>query len=180
MKIENKYEILNDYVKLIITSPKYGIFEFIIDNDEYEKVRQYHWSIFRTHNVYNTSEFFYASTTDKRLPSTHRLLHRLINQTEKGLITDHIDGNTLNTRKENLRSCTYQENGMNKPLPASSTSGFKGVTWVKRQNKWMAHLEYKQKFHNLGYFNNIEDAITVRKKAETKYFGEFNRSEEFL
>jgi len=86
-----------------------------------------------------------------------------------------MDGNTFDCRKSNLRNCTTQENGMNHPTPANNTSGRKGVTWNKKEEKWMSYICYKQKSKTLGYFDDFEDASNCRKIAEEKYFKEFNR-----
>ena len=99
---------------------------------------------------------------------------------QKGLYIDHIDGNTLNMRKYNLRECTRQENGCNRAKPKNNTSGVKGVTWDKFNEKWMAHLCYKQQRMTLGYFDDLDEATECRKRAEEKYFGEYNRVESVI
>lgn len=140
-------------------------------------MKPFHWSIFRSHNKYNTSEFFYATTNNKNIPSTYRILHRLINNTPKGLITDHIDGNTLNTRKNNLRACTYKDNGKNKITPCTNKSGHKGVFWDTHSvtPKWIAFIKVNDKFHNLGRFDDYDKAVAARIKAEIEIQGEFSR-----
>lgn len=160
-----------------IKSEKFGTFNFILDNDDIEKVKSFHWSVFRTHNKYNTSEFFYASTCDKRLPPTHRLLHRFINNTTRGFITDHIDGNTLNTRKNNLRACTYKDNGKNKITPCTNKSGHKGVYWDTHSAtpKWVAFIKVDDKYHSLGRYDDYCKAVEARIKAEIEIQGEFSR-----
>lgn len=62
---------------------------------------------------------------------------------------------------------------MNSKLYSTNTSGHRGVTWSKKDNKWNAYLMINQKFKNLGYFSNIDDAVKRRKEAEIEYFGEF-------
>jgi hypothetical protein len=105
------------------------------------------------------------------------MLHRFINNTPKGLITDHIDGNTLNTRKENLRACTYKDNGKNKIMPVTNKSGVKGVYWNKHAPtpKWQAFIKENDKFHSLGYYENFDDAVEARKQAEIRIQGEYSR-----
>lgn len=72
----------------------------------------------------------------------------------------HIDKDTVDgTRKSALRAKLHKNN----------KSGHKGVTWLKSRNKWRAYIGYQSKQIALGYFDNKEDAITARKKAEEKY-----------
>lgn len=103
------------------------------------------------------------------------MLHRLVMGNPKGMIIDHIDGDTMNNRKSNLRVCTFRENCRNRKMHRGNTSGYRGVTWVEKEQKWMAyiHIDMCKKFKNLGYFENKEDAYKARLKAEEKYFGDF-------
>jgi len=82
---------------------------------------------------------------------------------------DHIDGNGLNNKWNNLRSVTRQENMQNSTLRSDNTSGHVGVTRNKRDRKWMAYISHNQKMFNLGSYIDISEAIQVRKIAEKKY-----------
>lgn len=117
----------------------------------------------------------YASTSDKRLPTTLRLLHRFVMNAEKGKQVDHIEGNTLDMRKSELRVCTSLENGQNKALSVRGTCGVKGVCWDKRSNKWIAHIRVNYHHKTLGYFNTIEEAAEARRQAEILLQGDFSR-----
>ena len=90
---------------------------------------------------------------------------------------DHINGNTLDNRDENLRIVTVQQNRANSAIPETNKSGFKGVCWHKTANKWIAYITAKGKRMELGRFDKIEDAAAARCEAELKYFGEFARIE---
>ena len=59
---------------------------------------------------------------------------------------------------------------LNKRKSVSNKSGYKGVCWDKRRKKWEAYIHFKGSKHFLGYFENKEDAIKVRLKAEEEYF----------
>ena len=52
----------------------------------------------------------------------------------------------------------------------NNTSGHKGVYWDKKRKKWLAGITFKGKKHNLGGFEDIQDAINARKEAEEIYF----------
>lgn len=96
---------------------------------------------------------------------------------ERGFVIDHIDGNTLDMRKQNMRQCTQDDNLKNRQMPITNRSGAKGVRWAKELNtpKWNAYLKKNNKSYNLGYFNNFEDAVEARRQAEIRYQGEFSR-----
>lgn len=94
-----------------------------------------------------------------------------------GLVRDHIDGNTLNNVRDNIRFITQQNNTRNRKLKSENKSGRVGVTWSKRDNKWRARIKTDGKETYLGSFAKIEDAIKSREDAEEKYFGEYRRKE---
>ncbi len=86
---------------------------------------------------------------------------------------DHIDRNPMNNRRSNLREATRSQQGMNRNKQSNNTSGFIGVYWNKRENKWVASLKINNKQKHIGYFVNKNDAIMARLNAEYKLFGEF-------
>ena len=88
-------------------------------------------------------------------------------------IADHIDGNGLDNRRENLRPATNQLNQANRGPQVNNTSGFKGVYYDKARDKWRAQIMVHQKQHNLGRFDDKVEAARVYNKAAKKHFGEF-------
>ncbi len=87
---------------------------------------------------------------------------------------DHIDGNPANNRIENLRLATNAENGRNRQnLNKRNSSGFTGVFWHIRKQKWSAQIRVSGRCIYLGLFNNKQDAIEARRLAEATHFGEF-------
>lgn len=92
-------------------------------------------------------------------------MHRLILGNPEGFMTDHTNHNTLDNCRCNLRPATRSQNGQNQKR--------KGITWHQRKKKWMVVLMLRGKSIFLGYFKNEQDALTIRRKAEQKYFGEF-------
>lgn len=102
------------------------------------------------------------------------LLHRFVVNATSEEDVDHRNRDSLDDRKSNLRKCDDSTNSMNSKLYRTNTSGHKGVCWSTKDNKWMAYIMVKQKHKTLGYFNNFDDAVICREKAEKEYFGEFN------
>lgn len=102
-------------------------------------------------------------------------LHREIMSAPEGLEVDHKNGDGLDNRRSNLRLVTHQQNMHNMRINKNNKSGHKGIFFCNRENKWIAKIKVNSKTINLGYFSNIDDAITVRINAVSKYHGEFGR-----
>lgn len=86
---------------------------------------------------------------------------------------DHIYHKKYDNRRSQLRRANDLLNARNRVTPSNNTSGIKGVSWRKREQKWRAYITVNHKRIELGDFINKEDAIAARKKAEEKYFGEW-------
>ena len=109
-------------------------------------------------------------------------LHRLVWIYHNGdipdkMLVDHIDGNPLNNKIENLRLSTNSQNICNSKIPSTNTSGVKGVHWDKSNNKWRAQMKINHKTKNLGSFDTIEEAETVVIALRNNLHGEFARHE---
>lgn len=89
---------------------------------------------------------------------------------------DHIDGNRSNNKLSNLRIATSKQNKENTRIRLTNTSGHRGVHWDKSRNKWMAFVVHNRKFHNLGRFNDVNDAVTAAKQARDAFFTHHNTS----
>jgi hypothetical protein len=87
---------------------------------------------------------------------------------------DHIDGNKLNNRIENLRAATKSQNCMNQKISIRNTSGIKGVMWHKRDKKWVVALRVNSILHSFGYFKDKELAELVAVEATNKLHQEFS------
>lgn len=83
---------------------------------------------------------------------------------------DHINKNPTDNRIENLRDVTRKQNMENKRLYKSSKTGFSGVTWHSRDKKWNVRIGHYGKRISLGYFDNLNDAINARLKAQKEIF----------
>lgn len=87
---------------------------------------------------------------------------------------DHIDGNRLNNKIDNLRVCTRAENCRNSVSKVGS-SIYKGVQWDKVRKKWQANIVFNNKRVFLGRYDTELEAAKVYNKAALEYFGEFAR-----
>lgn len=157
----NRYEFFKDYVKGYDDKGNY----FIIDIDDYEKVKPYKWSL-NNHNYWRKGS---------RKGSDAVLLHCFIfgKNDKSQYIIDHEDKNKNNNRKYNLRKCTYQQNNCNSVIPKNNKTGILGVSWDKSRVKWKSAIQVLGKPYYLGRYTDKEDAIKARLQAELKYFKEF-------
>lgn len=166
-KISNTREIIkidDNTAKIIINSKKYGLIEVLIDIEDIEKVKNYRWNIRLDRGLLY---YIHAKDNNKTI-----LLHRLIMDTPKHLEVDHINRNTLDNRKHNLRNCTREVNQANKlgllRISKRNSSGCVGVCFLKRENKWQASF----KNIKLGYFDTKEEAIECRTNFNNKILKE--------
>ena len=88
---------------------------------------------------------------------------------------DHLNGDKLDNRRRNLRPCSTAENNANRASKAGASSRFKGVTWDKSRDKWMAAIAAHGQSKTLGRFDNEEDAARAYDAAAKVAYGEFAR-----
>ena len=137
--------------------------EFYFDLEDYDKIKDYCWSEHILTNGFHKLEAFNPKT--KKVISMHALLGCKF--------YDHIDRNELNNRRCNLRPATHQENSCNKSLASNNTSGVSGVFYSNTHKKWIARIGVSNKRIYLGVFNNKDDAIIARLRAEVEYYKDF-------
>lgn len=154
---ENVYDLSGEYgIGWINNSNQ----EFYFDLDDYDKIKDYCWY---------ESQYGYIvayGRSKEKLVRMHSLL--CCNG------CDHKNRLKYDNRKFNLRACKQSDNVKNRSVPKSNTSGFIGVSYNKRGNKWYAYISCDKVLHSLGYYTNKYDAIVARLKAEKEYFGEFS------
>ena len=99
-------------------------------------------------------------------------MHRYIMMAPDGLEVDHINGNKLDNRTENLRVVLPIVNHQNKRKPRNNTSGYKGVCFDKSRGKFTANIGMKGKTFHLGRFVSIVDAARAYNEAALRLYGE--------
>lgn len=104
-----------------------------------------------------------------------KLLHRLIVNTSKGRVIDHINGNTLDNRLTNLRECTQSDNAKNQKLNIRNKTGYKGVYFDKRYKKYIASVNSNYKKIHAGVYLTAEEAAKAYNKLALELHGEFAR-----
>lgn len=115
----------------------------------------------------------YAVTKIKRRAVS---LHRIILGDVSGKVIDHIDGDGLNNKRNNLRRCLHIDNMKNQGLRKNKKSGnYKGVSWHIASSKWMARIQVNKKAIHLGLFACEISAARAYNAAAVEHFGEFAR-----
>lgn len=136
----------------------------LIDSEDYEKVKNYKWSVNRAG---------YVISNESHRIEDHRYIYlaRIIMEAPDDLLIDHIWHNKLDNRKSELRFATPSQNNMNMVLRKDNTTGFKGID--KKKNRYRARIQVDNKEICLGWFDKIEDAVAARKRAEITYHKEY-------
>lgn len=124
-----------------------------------------------TYNPHTQS--YYAR--DRNSVRLHRtILSRILGvELKPNQLVDHIDHNTLNNCRDNLRLADNSKNQWNSNTNRNSKSGFKGVTWHKGQGRWRARISVNSVAYELGYFDDPVKAAKAYDKAAIDSFGEF-------
>lgn len=81
---------------------------------------------------------------------------------------DHRNGVRADNRIANLREATNVENGQNYGVRKSNTSGHTGIHWHIRARKWVAQIRHTGRIHDIGYFDDMADAVSARAKAKAE------------
>ncbi|MDR3560488.1 MAG: AP2 domain-containing protein [Negativicutes bacterium] len=143
--------------------------EILIDDADYDKVKDYNWYVVKYYNTY----YAYAHTGNTTIK-----IHRLIMDAKPEERYDHWDGNGLNNQRKNLRLCTNQQNAMNSRKAEGKSSRFKGVYWHKVSKMWMARIGVDYKMIYLGRYNSEIEAATAYNDKAKELFGEFAKVNE--
>lgn len=135
----------------------------IVDDDMFDEINQYKWC---SHKM-RKNRTVYAT----RLVRMH---HVVIGFPPPGYVVDHINGNGLDNRRENLRIITNKENvTCRRVLPSNNTSGYRGVSFHKAKKGWDAKIKVNQHAIHLGRYKTAEEAARAYDEAAKLYFKEF-------
>lgn len=139
----------------------------LVDDEDYERLSLFKWHYAESDGI------GYAKKNNKGKKPALIRMHRLVVGASEGQKVDHINRNTLDNRKSNLRFVTQSQNMMNATIRKTNRSGFKGVCFVSREKKWLATIWKDGKQTWLGYFKDKEDAAQAYNKAALELHGQY-------
>lgn len=164
-----------DYALLLIDSEKFGHHEFILDKEDANKVGKYSWSVLRANKRKDWGTYYYASSCTCKKETGYALLHRFIMNAPKNKVIDHINRETHDMRKDNMRVCDRSFNCSNKKVMSNNLSGHRGIILnnygTRKTPKWDVSISCNSHRIHLGYYDNLDDAIRARNEGEIKYLG---------
>ncbi|MCK9460667.1 MAG: HNH endonuclease [Proteobacteria bacterium] len=133
----------------------------LVDDDDFEWLSQWKWCAIKHWNT------FYAMRMSKTVNGKREniQMHHAIIGKKEGLVTDHINGNGVDNRRENLRHVTHRQNGQNRHH--EKTSKYLGVHWHKPLNKWLAQIQINGQKKHLGVFKDEQAAYHAYYNAVT-------------
>jgi hypothetical protein len=149
--------------KIKLTRGKYTI----VDDEDYDFLMHFKW-----YPIKSPKDIFYAVSWCKYGTI---YMHRIVLELEDPKIhIDHIDRDGLNNQKSNLRMATHAQNQHNVPFRRDNTSGYKGVSFYKPYNKYIAHIQFNGKNIHLGYYDTAIEAAMAYDEAAKELHGDFS------
>ena len=143
----------------------------IVDSDDAARVKAFDWYAHESRG-----KFYAARQTRVDLNKQKRVfLHKWLIDAPDDMLVDHINGDSLDCRRSNLRLCTQAQNVRNVPLYKNSTSGYKGVSQVVSTGRWMAYVNFDGERHNLGHYTTPKEAARAYDAKARELHGEFAR-----
>lgn len=140
--------------------------QILVDDDDFETLSQHGWFI--------TKNGYAARTRWNKGKNEREYMHRTIMGIQEGLDIDHIDMNRINNQRSNLRHVTRSFNMANQKL-GRGISKYKGVSYMKRVDKWIAYLRLDYKQYHLGYFDTAKEAAEAYNVKALEVFGDSSR-----
>lgn len=163
---KNRYEFVGDYV----IGYDCNDVPFYFDKEDYEAVSKYRWLVYKTGYV--------RSIINGKNTSMHRFLFRDLLSLEENheKVIDHINHNTTDNRKCNLRIATLEENSRNNRNHKHDVDDeyVQGVSYREDYDLWYATININGKQKYLGGSKNKDDVVAKRKDAEEQIYNEFS------
>lgn len=134
------------------------------------------WKWYARPNVEGTHFYAVRCTSKYSIGPRSIILHRLLLNAPSGLEIDHVNGDTLDNRRCNLRLATHSQNLANQKFSSANTSGFRGVSWDRASGKWLAQTRQHTKTIFIGRFLDPIEAARAYDQKARELFGEFART----
>ena len=150
----------------------------LVDNEDFERINAHKWRAMWDQNTRS----YYAARTERGADGKRHTvrMHREIIRAKKGQYVDHENHDGCDNRRDNLRVCTNQKNGANRRMQNNNTSGFKGVSWHKRDKKWCASVGGRRNRIHIGQFSTAIEAARAYDTKAIRLNGEFALTNKML
>lgn len=174
----NEYIMHDDYCEIIDNSGN----SCKIDVDDLEVIKKYYWYMVTLEKgTENEMSYMYTHIWDSEIGKDHKLsMHEYLTNQK---YVDHKNHNGLDNRRYNLRfpedgiTSNQGYNNINMKRRRNNTSGYTGVLYDKKSQKWTANIGINYKTKRLGTFNTYEEAVEARKQGEEKYYSGWSYKE---
>lgn len=144
----------------------------IVDDEDYATLARHKWYA----HPDNFGNVYAKRMTPRNGGSRQQIrMHRAVAGAGVGQRVDHINGNTLDNRRANLRPATNAENCRNRKMNRNNTSGYKGVSWDNSSNKWRAQIRYEYRIVLIGFYADPIEAARAYDRKAVELFGDFAR-----
>lgn len=147
--------------KIPLTKGKFAT----VDEEDYPYLSRFTWQAAVYKNQYRAVRTIGKDGKDISLPMECFLITN-----RKGFIYSHINGDTLDNRKENLTTISQPHKLQKAKKRTETTSKYKGVYWDKRGKRWAVSINKNNKKYHIGYFKiEVEAALAYNEKAKELY-----------
>jgi hypothetical protein len=143
--------------------------QILIDASDLYHFERYPWTCVRGELEKSKKQYALCSTKQQQKRVT-LYLHRLITGADGSDIVDHINGNSLDNRRENLRIVSASINCANRQYEPG-VSGYRGVHPSAKPGRWRARIKSGGPLRTLGTFASPEEAALAYNHAALKAFG---------
>jgi len=139
----------------------------LVDDDDYQRLIKINWYAHKQRKIH----YALCHKTNEDGSRGTEYMHRIIMKCPTNKVIDHINGDGLDNRKENLRIVSSRENCLNN-VHKEKSSRYSGVAWHKSSKGWQSSIRYNGKFCYLGVFKNEFDAAIAYRVAYQVLIGD--------
>jgi hypothetical protein len=140
-----------------------------VDESDFLYLSQWKWHAMWSGDMHS----YYGVRTVNKLKVTTILMHRVILNAQPGQLVDHINHQTLDNRRSNIRLCLPSGNTFHRRKSKNNTSGFIGVYWDGDRRRWISRIRVNGKIIRLGRFTDKREAAWERDCVAKQVHGEF-------
>lgn len=146
----------------------------LVDDEDFAAVSKFKWSAGQGNGGVYATRMAKVSVNGVRKQKQFSI-HRMLMGDPEGKQVDHINHDTLDCRRANLRVATCSQNQLNrKGRQKNNTTGFRGVIWRKDRSKFIARIKVGGVLKHIGSFSSADAAHIAWRKASKNLCGEFS------